>query len=123
MKKKSKLTIDKLSENLKELSDGVIVGDGILSQIMKEGNVVNYKPLDLNDPEEVKDFQERWKEFSKREDERMKNYKPTYPAYLLLSYPDDLFKGGYLSDDVIWLGGIDVHDAIEERAKKLGLIK
>ena len=38
MKKKSKLTIDKLSENLKELSDGAIVGESI----MKKKNIYKW---------------------------------------------------------------------------------
>lgn len=97
------------------------LGDGIIAQIMKGGNTSVYKPLDLDDPEMVELFKDKWVEACKREDERMRNFRPTQPAFLLLSYPDELFRYAYFSDDVIWMGGIDVHDAIEERAKKLGL--
>jgi len=65
--------------------------DGILAQIEKEGNVVTYKSIDFDNPEEVKNFQKKWREFCKKEDERMKNYIPTHPAQLLMSYPDDIF--------------------------------
>jgi formylmethanofuran dehydrogenase subunit E len=108
--------------NLDDKDDDLKLGDGLLAQIMKEGNVVNYKPINFDDPEEVKDFQSRWKKFCKEEDERRKKHKPSHSAWLLLSYPDDLFKVAYFDDSVIWIGGIDVHDAIEERARKLKLI-
>lgn len=103
--------------NLDDKDDDLKLGEGLLAQIMKEGNVVNYKPVDFNDPEEVADLNRRWKKFEKEEDERMKNYKPTYPAQLLLSYPDEMFRWAYFDDSAIWMGGINVHDAIEERAK------
>jgi ribosome-binding protein aMBF1 (putative translation factor) len=32
------------------------LGDGIIAQIEKNGNVVNYKPTDFDNPEEVKEF-------------------------------------------------------------------
>ena len=97
------------------------LGDGIFAQIEKNGNVVNYKPTDFDNPEEVKEFNRKWKEFAKKEDERMKNYKPTQYAQQLLFYPDEYFKIAYFDDSVIWMGGIDIIEAIEERAKRLGL--
>lgn len=97
------------------------LGDGLLAQIEKEGNVVNYKPIDFDNPEDVKNLSKRFKEFCEQEAERTKDYKPQQHAQLLLSYPDDMFKMLYNDDSVIWIGGIDVIEAIEKRAKKLGL--
>ncbi len=103
------------------MSDELKLGKGILAQIMEQDNVRTYKPIDFNNPEEVKDLRRRWKEFCKEEDERMKNYIPDYPAQLLMSYPDDIFISSYNSQKVRWIGGIDIIEAIEKRAKKLGI--
>tara|TARA_R110002096_G_scaffold85214_5_gene196176 strand:- start:691 stop:1002 length:312 start_codon:yes stop_codon:yes gene_type:complete len=103
------------------MTDELKFGDGLLAQIEKEGNMVTYKPIDLDNPEKVKELGRKWKEFCKKEAKRMKDYIPRQSAHLLLAYPDDMFKAAYLDGRVIWMGGIDVHNSIVERAKKLGL--
>jgi len=98
--------------------DKLKLGDGILAQTSSDNT---YKPIDFNNPQEVKEAQDRLIEYFKEEDERRRNSKPQQYAQLLLSYEDELFKIMYRSDDIMWIGGIDVFNAIEERAKKLGL--
>ena len=105
------------------------LGDGILSHIVNESNVVTSKPLDLDNPEEVRMFRERFEEICKQDEEKMKDSKlhcdkvlsAQFNGLLLLESSDDDFSELYQSKKLVIMCAEAVMNKIEERAKELGL--